>query len=136
MSTEGPGSYDALRRLAAAALALGRIKLELLALDWQDEKERLAQLLVLAVAGSLLAGFALIALAVTITVALWDTPHRLLALVVTSVVLVAAAAASWWRIVALLRAPSPLATTLRELQRDEATLRGRHDDVAAPPGER
>ena len=127
MATDSAGSFDALRRLGAALVALGRIKLELIALDWQDEKARLAQLLLLATLGSLLVGFALIALAITLTVALWDTPYRLLALIVTTLLLGAAALASVWRIATLLRTPSPLATTVRELRRDEATLRGDRD---------
>lgn len=128
MSQQGPGSFDALRRLGAAALALGRIKLELLALDWREERTRLTQLLLYAIVGSLLAGFALIALAITITVALWDTPQRLLALIVTTTVLGAGALLSAWRIAALLRGPTPLLTTVSELRRDEATLRdGRPD---------
>jgi len=128
VSQQGPGSFDALRRLGAAALALGRIKLELLALDWREERTRLTQLLLYAIVGSLLAGFALIALAITITVALWDTPQRLLALIVTTTVLGAGALLSAWRIAALLRGPTPLLTTVSELRRDEATLRdGRPD---------
>lgn len=124
MATDGAGSFDTLRRLGAAAVALGRIKLELLALEWQQEKSRIAQLVLLATLGSLLLGFALIALAITITVALWDTPQRLAALIVATVALVVLALASVWRIVALLRGPSPLADSVGELKRDEATLRG------------
>ena len=124
MATDNAGSFDALRRLGAAVVALGRIKLELVALEWQDEKARITQLLLLATLGSLLVGFALIALALTITVALWDTPQRLLALIVTTVVLGAGALASVWRIVVLLRGPSPLAGSVSELKRDEAALRG------------
>jgi len=124
LATDSAGNFDALRRLGAAVVALGRIKLELVALEWQDEKARITQLLLLATLGSLLAGFALIALAITITVALWDTPQRLLALIVTTVVLGAGALASAWRIVALLRGPSPLAGSVSELKRDEAALRG------------
>src|SRR5262249_56878265 len=98
-------------------------KLELLALEWQDEKARIAQLLLAATVGALLAGFALIALAVTVTVALWDTPHRMLALIVTTGLLMAGALASVWRVLPLLHGGAPLASTVRELQRDEATLR-------------
>jgi uncharacterized membrane protein YqjE len=123
VATDGVGSLAALRRLGAAAIALGRIKLELLALEWQDEKARIAQLLLAATVGALLAGFALIALAVTVTVALWDTPHRMLALIVTTGLLMAGALASVWRVITLLKGASPLASTVRELQRDEATLR-------------
>jgi uncharacterized membrane protein YqjE len=124
-----PSSFDSLRRLGAAVLALGRIKLELLALGWQEEQARIAQLAVLAILGALLAGFALLALAITITVALWDTPYRMLALVITTALLGAGTLASIWRVATLLRMPSPLlATTVNELRRDEAALRGERAD--------
>jgi uncharacterized membrane protein YqjE len=117
--------FESLRRLGAAVVALGRIKLELLALGWQEEKSRVAQVLILAILGSLLIGFALLALAITITVSLWDTPYRMLALTITTALLGAGALASIWRVAALLRAPSPLlATTVEELRRDELALRG------------
>jgi uncharacterized membrane protein YqjE len=125
-----PGVADAsrfasLRRLGAAVVALGRIKLELLALGWQEEKALVAQLLLLATLGSLLAGFALLAVAITITVSLWDTPYRMIALIVTTALLCAGALASIWRMVTLLRTPSPLlAPAVDELRRDEAALRG------------
>lgn len=124
MSPDRIGSFDALRRLGAAALALGRIKLELLALEWQDEKARIAQLLVLAVVGALLGGFALIALAITLTVVLWDTSYRVLALGITTALLAAGALGSAWRAMVLLRGPSPLSGSVGELRRDEAALRG------------
>ncbi|MFI4932852.1 MAG: phage holin family protein [Burkholderiales bacterium] len=122
-------SFDSLRRLGAAVVALGRIKLELLALGWQEEKARIAQMVVLAILGSLLAGFALLALAITITVALWDTPYRMLALAIFTALLGAGTLVSIWRVVALLRAPSPwLATAVSALPRDEAALRGGRAD--------
>jgi uncharacterized membrane protein YqjE len=125
LAVAGLGSFGSLRRLGAAVLALGRIKLELVALEWQEEKTRIAQLLLYATLGSLLAGFGLLALAITITVLLWDTPQRMLALTITTVVLGAGAAVSIWRMFKLLRPASPmLATTVSELERDEATLRG------------
>ncbi|HTP72533.1 MAG TPA: phage holin family protein [Burkholderiaceae bacterium] len=125
MASDSPGiGFDALRRVAAAVVALGRIKLQLFALEWQEEKARIAQLLLLATLGSLLVGFALIALALTVTVALWDTPHRLVALIVTTVVLGGGAVASVWRIMSLLRGPSPWDSNVDQLQRDEAALRG------------
>jgi uncharacterized membrane protein YqjE len=118
-------SFDALRRLAAAVVALGRIKLELLALGWQEEKAHIALLLLVATLGSLLTGFALLALAITITVSLWDTPYRMLALVITTALLGLGALVSIWRMVTLLRMPSPLlAVNIHELRRDETALRG------------
>ncbi|HSW25688.1 MAG TPA: hypothetical protein VLJ62_23205, partial [Burkholderiaceae bacterium] len=58
-------------------------------------------------------------------VSLWDTPYRMVSLIVATVLLGAGALVSVWRMVMLLRMPSPLlATTVDELRRDEAALRG------------
>jgi len=76
----GSGSVAGpVRRLGASLLSLGRIRLELLALEVQEEKERVAALLFWAVWTALLAGFGLVFVALAVTVALWDT-HRLVAL--------------------------------------------------------
>lgn len=71
--------YGPFRRLSASLLALGRIRLELLALEVQEEKERVVELLVWAVVTTFLGCFALVFFAVLVTVALWDS-HRLLAI--------------------------------------------------------
>ena len=68
-----------LRRLGASMLTLGRIRLELFAIEAQEEKERITSLLLWAVLAALLAGFGLLMVILLITVALWDS-HRLLAL--------------------------------------------------------
>ena len=49
-----------LRRLGASLLTLGRIRLELFAIEAQEEKERVAGLLLWAVLAALLAGFGLL----------------------------------------------------------------------------
>ena len=67
------------RRLTASFIALGRVRLELLAIELQEEKERVAAMLAWAAVTALLAGFALVFVALFVTVALWDS-HRLLAL--------------------------------------------------------
>jgi uncharacterized membrane protein YqjE len=72
--TSGP-----FRRLTASLLALGRIRLELLAIEVQEEKERIAQMLVWAVVTTFLGCFALVFVALFVTVALWDS-YRLAAL--------------------------------------------------------
>ncbi|MCP6237395.1 phage holin family protein, partial [Klebsiella pneumoniae] len=53
-----------LRRLGASLLTLGRIRLELLAIEVQEEKEHIAQLVLWAVLAALLAGFAVMMLLV------------------------------------------------------------------------
>jgi uncharacterized membrane protein YqjE len=113
-----------LRRLGASLIALGRIRLELLTLELQEEKERLAAMLVWAVVAALMAAFALVFLAVFVTVALWDT-HRLVALGVGTAAFVAVAAYAGSRLQRLLREPAaPLQASIAELRRDSEALRG------------
>lgn len=65
--------------MTASFIALGRIRLELLAIEVHEEKERIAAMLLWAVVSAFLGCFALVFVALFITLALWDT-HRLLAL--------------------------------------------------------
>ena len=74
-----PSPSGRFRRLTASFIALGRVRLELLAIELQEEKERVAAMLAWAAVTALLAGFALVFVALFVTVALWDS-HRLLAL--------------------------------------------------------
>lgn len=114
-----------LRRLGASLLTLGRIRLELLAVEVQEEKERIAGLVLWAVLAALLAGFAVLMLLVLAVVALWDS-HPLLALGAASGVLVVAAALAVRRLKALAAQPATLfQTSLAELRDDADTLHRR-----------
>jgi uncharacterized membrane protein YqjE len=112
-----------LRRLGTSLLTLGRIRLELLAIEAQEEKERIASLLLWAVLAALLAGFGLLMLLVLVTVALWDS-HRLLALGGGTVVLVAAAVVAVMKVRALIAQPATLfQASIGELRADADALR-------------
>lgn len=112
-----------LRRLGTSLLTLGRIRLELLAIEAQEEKERIAGLALWAVLAALLAGFGLLMLLLLIVVALWDS-HRLLALAGATVVLLAAAAAALAKLKGLLAQPTTLfQASLAELREDADALR-------------
>jgi uncharacterized membrane protein YqjE len=112
-----------LRRLSASLLTLGRIRLELFAIEAQEEKDRIASLLLWAVLAALLAGFGLLMLLVLITVALWDS-HRLLALGGGTVVLVAAAVVAVSKVKALIDQPASLfQASIGELKADADALR-------------
>lgn len=115
---------ETLSRLGASLLALGRIRLELFALDLQEEKERLAALLFWSVLSALLGGLALVFVALAVTVALWDS-HRLAALVSCSLVFVVGLLLGLWRLHRLASAPSPFAASVAELRADEQGLHGR-----------
>jgi uncharacterized membrane protein YqjE len=114
---------DEARRLAASLLALGRIRLELLSIEVQEEKRRLASLLFWAVLSALSLGFALLAAAAWITVALWDT-HRLLALGFAFAGLAGLGGWGLLRLRTLTAARSTLfRASLGELRADEQALR-------------
>ena len=116
-----------LRRLSASLLTLGRIRLELFAIEAQEEKDRIASLLLWAVLAALLAGFGLLMLILLVTVALWDS-HRLLALGGGTVVLVGAAAVAVSKVKALIDQPATLfQASIGELRADAEALR-------RPPG--
>lgn len=115
-----------LRRLGASVLTLGRIRLELFAIEVQEEKERIAGVLLWAVFAALLAGFGLLMLAVLVTVALWDSSYRLAALGVSTAALLAAAGFAVVKLRGLLAGPSTLfQASLAELREDADALRRR-----------
>lgn len=112
-----------LRRLGVSLLTLGRIRLELFAIEAQEEKERIASLLLWAVLAALLAGFGLLMLLVLVTVALWDS-YRLLALGGGTVVLVAAAVVAVLKVKKLIDQPASLfQSSIGELRADADALR-------------
>lgn len=114
-----------LRRLGVSLLTLGRIRLELLAIEAQEEKERIAGLALWAVLAALLAGFGLLMLLLLVVVALWDS-YRLLALAGATVVLLAAATAAFVKLRGLLAQPTTLfQSSISELREDADALRRR-----------
>ena len=114
-----------LRRLGISLLTLGRIRLELLAIEAQEEKERIAGLALWAVLAALLAGFGLLMLLLFVVVALWDS-YRLLAIAGAAVVLLGAAAGAVAKLKALLAQPTTLfQSSISELRKDADALRRR-----------
>ncbi len=112
-----------LRRLGAALLTQGRIRLELLAIEAQEEKERIAHLLLWAVLAALLAGFGVLMALMLVVVALWDS-HPLLALAGATAVLAAAAVFAVLKVKNLVGLPPSLfQSSLSELRQDADALR-------------
>lgn len=125
MTQQAPSTSDSVRRLGASLLAIGRIRLELLSIEVQEEKDRLAKVLFWSVLGALLIGFSLIFLALFATAALWET-HRLVVLGTCTGLFFATGAYGAWRVRRLINSPSGLFEhSLAELRDDEAALRRR-----------
>lgn len=114
-----------LRRLGASLFALGRIRLELLAIEIQEEKERVAEFLLWSVLTGLMLGFGAVFVALFVTVALWDT-YRLPALGVSALLFVSLAAVGVVRLRRLARGGGsvPFQSSIAEMREDSAALRG------------
>ena len=111
-----------LRRLGVALLALGRIRLELLAIEVHEEKERIASLLLWTVVTALLGCFGAVFVALFVTLALWDT-HRLAALGVAALLFIGLAAVGALRVRGLAaQGPTLFRSSLAELEHDRRAL--------------
>ncbi len=124
---------ETLRRMAGNALAIAQIRLELLGIELQEEKQRIAALLAFSLAAGLLLACALLALGLALTILLWDS-HRWLGIGLALGIYIAGGLWALANAVNLARAPSTLFTaSVAELRRDRAALRGDADD-SPPPG--
>lgn len=121
--TGSPGIVEAVKRFAGSLLGQVQTRLELLTVEWAEEKSRLATLLV---ALGLVLFFVIMAIAFAsfLVVALfWDTPQRLPAMVGIVVFYVAAALIAGLIARSKMKLKSSLfATSAAELRKDRDLL--------------
>lgn len=118
------GLRGTLRELGTAALGLAHTRLELVAVEFDELRERTLERLVLIVVAVLCFGFALLAASTLVVVAFWDT-YRLTALCGVVVVYLLIALLALWRLSVRQRSEgAPFAATLSEFERDRAWLAG------------
>jgi uncharacterized membrane protein YqjE len=123
MPQSGERVSGPVRRLGASLIALGRIRLELLAIELHEEKARVSELLLWSVLTALMVGFGAVFVAVLVTVALWDT-HRVAALGASALLFIALAAVGAMRLRRLVSGGSTLfQSSIAELREDSAALR-------------
>ena len=112
----------ALARMANAVLGLARTRLELAAVEYTEERGRIAGQLALLLAGIGCLMFALFFVAAGVIVYFWDT-HRFAAILGVIVVFAAAGAGLLWRRAEVSRtSPVPFAATVAEIEKDRAAL--------------
>ena len=126
MSGEDGGIRDAAIRVGASALALLRTRIELLSVEFAQERERIKSSVVLLAAAAV--AFALTAMVVTLGIIAWFwDDHRYAAIVTVAIVYALAGVAA---IVAHRRirreAPTPFGASTEALRRDAEWLRARH----------
>lgn len=120
----GAALQSSLRRLGATLLGIAHTRLELLAIELEDEKRRLLGVLGWGALAILMGGFGLVFLAVWLTVMFWET-HRLWALGSFSLLFLGLAAWAVWRAQTLLKhSQGWLSATLDELEADRQALAG------------
>jgi uncharacterized membrane protein YqjE len=117
------GISGALSQLAASLVALLHTRFELLTVEFEEERERAKDLVVLTVIATVFFSFALIVFSVLVVFLFWDT-HPVGALVGVTLVYLAIGAAA---LIVLQRSRDtrPFAATLAELEKDVQGLRGR-----------
>ena len=127
MSTEPraprPRLADSLHGIVDAGLQTAQTRLELLAVELQEEKLRLTGLALNTVLAGLLLGFGLVFLMIFLTVLFWEE-HRLLALGISTAVCIGGGLIAASNAARAFRSGTKLfSASLAELARDRAALR-------------
>jgi uncharacterized membrane protein YqjE len=118
-----PGLYASVKGLLGTSLTLLQTRLQLLATELEEERQRLLALMLWSAIAVLALGAGLVFLAIFLTVLLWDS-HRLLVLGIFSAVFLGLGAVAVTLACNFARAASALfAASMAELGRDRAALR-------------
>ena len=116
------GLFASLKSTAGGLLAIVQTRLELLAVDVAEERERLLALLVLALVALFCLGVGIVLLALLIVVALWES-NRLVALGgLIAFFLLTGAAVGWLALARVRSAPKLFGASISELERDRKAL--------------
>lgn len=116
------GLFATLKATAGGLLAVLQTRLELLAVDVAEERERLIGLLALLLLSLFCLGVGIVLLALLIVVALWES-NRLVALGgLIAFFLVAGAAVGWLALARVRSAPKLFSATIAELDKDRKAL--------------
>lgn len=130
--TAGPGGeglFAALKTLLATLVGIGKTRLELLSVELQEEKQRLAGLLFNVLLAVFCLGVAVVLAVAWVAVAFWE--QRVLVLGLFALLfLVAAMVFAWWAARSVKRGSPVFRSSLAELQADLIELRG---DGKTPP---
>lgn len=122
-AAEPGGLLQSVKHLGQSLLGAAQTRLEILATEYDEERLRLEQLLLFALAAVFCLGVAVVLGAAFVVLYFWDT-HRLLAVGILALAFLAIAAALGWVLRAKAKSrPKPFAVTRGELAKDAAMLR-------------
>lgn len=127
-----PGLLASGRSFVAALVAIGHTRLRLASTELEEERVRIAELLLLATFSLFFLGIGLVLACLLLVLLMWDGPRLLvLGLLTATFLAVGAVAGAAWRRKARDKPPL-LAATLEELRRDEAALRPNPEPGGGP----
>jgi uncharacterized membrane protein YqjE len=116
------GLLESLRGLAKTFVALVQTRLEIFASEFEEERTRLARIVMLAVVAAFCLGLAIVLLVLLVVVVFWDS-NRLLAIGVIAGLFALGALAALVKLRAVSKhRPKFLSTTLAELHKDAKEL--------------
>ena len=116
------GLFESLKGLTASLVAIAHTRLDLLSSDIEEDRERLAALLVLMLVALFCFGVGVVLLAILIVVAFWDS-YRILALSGLAGIFLASGLAAYGFALHKLRTkPRLFAASLSELSKDRQQL--------------
>ncbi|MDX6766136.1 MAG: phage holin family protein [Candidatus Methylacidiphilales bacterium] len=118
------GLWASASRLVHTLLGVVEARVELFAVEWQEQKIRLVEILVLTSVAVFLGGLALVMLTITVLFACWSDPQtRLIAMIVMTALYAAVAGAAAWRLNQVLKNLSvPFSETLSQFKKDRSWL--------------
>ena len=116
------GLLGSARAVLVALLEIGQTRLQLASTELEEERLRIAELLLFATAALFFLGIGIVLVTLLLVLLFWDGPRALvLALAAAGFLAIGAGLAAAWRRKAAAKPPL-LASTLAELQRDREAL--------------
>ena len=120
------GLRTAVAQLAETLLGLGRTRLELATVEFEEARARAAERLVLSLVAGLCFALAALVASMLVVVLFWDT-HRIAALCAVTIVYALLGLVALWRLAVQKKSGTPaFAATLAELERDRKWLASRY----------
>jgi uncharacterized membrane protein YqjE len=119
------GLRTAVAQFAQTLLGLGRTRLELATVEFEEARARAAERLVLSLVAGLCFALAVLVASMLVVVLFWDT-HRIAALCAVTIVYALLGLVALWRLAVQKKSETPaFAATLAELERDREWLASR-----------
>jgi len=118
------GLWASANRLLHTLVQLIESRVELFAVEWQEQKIRLVEILVWTSVAVFLGGLSLVMVTITVLFAFWEDPRaRLIAMVVMTVLYMGSAVYAGMRLNCILRKLSmPFSDTLSQIKKDRTWI--------------